>query len=81
MVSTLARAQGSLVGLLKYIEQRKLDQSLDALRNENGEVVCVFICPDTPMPYFDEYFRYVDESHFPRIVNDELLVNRPAPSE
>jgi len=68
----------SLVGLLKYLDERKSAGTLDELRNPDGEVVGVFICPDTPIPYFDEYFRYLDESEFPHIVDEELLVNRPA---
>ena len=58
----------SLVGLHRY---------LDELRNDKGDVVCVFICPDTPMPYFDEYFNYLDESSFPTVTNENLLLNVP----
>lgn len=67
----------SFVGLLKYLQQRRDNNSLDALRNEEGEIISVFICPDTPIPYIDEYFRYVDKSHFPQIENEELLQNHP----
>jgi cysteine synthase len=64
----------ALVGLLDYLDKRKSAGTLDELRNAEGDVVCVFVCPDTPIPYFDEYFRYVDESNFPQIVNEELLL-------
>jgi cysteine synthase len=63
----------SLVGLIAYLDDRKADGTLDELRSEAGDIVCVFVCPDTPMPYFDEYFQYVDESHFPDITNEDLL--------
>lgn len=67
----------SLVGLLKFFQQRKDEGTLDELRNSSGEIITVFICPDTPIPYFDEYFKYVDRSYFPKIENEELMQNRP----
>ena len=67
----------SLVGLLAYLEQQQQASALDQLRNENGEVVCVFMCPDTPLPYFDEYFRYLGDADFPEIINQEILENLP----
>jgi cysteine synthase len=63
----------SLVGSLSYLDGAKADDRLDELRNDSGDIVCVFVCPDTPMPYFDEYFTYVDESEFPGITNEELV--------
>ena len=42
-------------------------------RNAHGDVACVSVCRDTPLPVFDEYFAYVDESEFPAITNEELL--------
>jgi hypothetical protein len=57
--------------------QRKSSNALDDLRGKNGEIVCVFICPDTPFPYVDEYFKYLDASNFPKIENEELLLNKP----
>lgn len=50
---------------------------LDGLRNQNGEVVAAFICPDSPFPYLDEYFEYLDDSYFPKIEHEELLINKP----
>lgn len=67
----------ALVGLLKYLQDQKDHQAFDALRGKNGEIICVFICPDTPMPYIDEYFKYLDMSNFPKIQNEELLQNKP----
>lgn len=67
----------SLVGMLHYLQQHKENNTLDTLRGPDGEIHCVFICPDTPFPYFDEYFKYLPESSFPPIENEELLLNKP----
>lgn len=67
----------ALVGLLKFLQQQKDAGALDKLRNSSGEIISVFICPDTPIPYFDEYFKYLDKSNFPQIENEELLQNTP----
>ena len=67
----------SLAGLLHYLTQQKAARKLDALRNAQGEIHCVFICPDTPLPYLDEYFKYLDQSNFPSIKNEEWLLNQP----
>lgn len=63
----------ALKGLYQYLERVKAEGKLDALRNEKGLVECVFICCDTPYPYLNEYFAYLDESEFPPIENQELL--------
>ena len=68
----------SLVGLLRYLDERRNGGTLDELRNDKDDIVCVFICPDTPMPYFDEYFKYLDESSFPTVTNENLPLNMPA---
>jgi hypothetical protein len=67
----------SLVGLHRYLDERRNEGRLNELRNDKGEIVCVFICADTPMPYFDEYFKYLDESNFPTVTNENLLLNVP----
>ncbi len=67
----------SLAGLLQYLQRRKEKGTLDALREPNGEVHCVFICCDSPVPYLDEYFKYLDASDFPPIHNESLLLNKP----
>jgi cysteine synthase len=67
----------ALAGLLQYLQRRKSEGSLDALRESNGEVHCVFICCDSPTPYLDEYFKYLGKSDFPRIHNESLLLNKP----
>lgn len=68
----------ALAGLLQHLEGLKPSSGLENIRNdETGEIVCVFPCPDGPMPYLDEYFRYIDTSHFPPIQNEDLLKNKP----
>jgi len=54
----------ALAGLLKFLENRERDSSLDPLRNEDGEVIATFICPDTPLPYLDKYSTHLDPSDF-----------------
>ena len=67
----------ALTGLLQYLAEQKKAGTLDALRERNGEVPCVFICPDSPIPYLDEYFKYLNPSDFPPIQNEDLLINKP----
>ncbi|MBE9477474.1 MAG: pyridoxal-phosphate dependent enzyme [Proteobacteria bacterium] len=68
----------ALAGLLQYLESLKATNRLDDIRNKKtGEIVCVFPCPDGPLPYIDEYFKYVDRAEFPSIQNEELLLNKP----
>ncbi len=68
----------ALAGLLNHLESLKKNDSLDDMRRSpDGEVTCVFPCPDGPLPYLDEYSKYIDASHFPSITNEELLVNKP----
>lgn len=67
----------ALAGLLQHLEKVKADGRLDQLRNAEGEVLCVFPCPDGPLPYLDEYSKYVDAAEFPTIRNEELLLNKP----
>lgn len=71
----------ALAGLLQYLREKKKSGSLDELRERNGEIPCVFICPDTPIPYLDEYFKYLPASDFPSIQNEKLLINKPRYAE
>lgn len=66
----------ALKGLLNYLTNAKEKGKLDELKNENGEIVCVFIACDSPFPYLNEYFEYLDEELFPKIENAELLNNK-----
>ena len=68
----------ALAGLLDHLARLEKAGELEALRNkDSGEITCVFPCPDGPMAYLDEYFKYVDASHFPEITNEDELVNKP----
>ena len=68
----------ALAGLLHHLTELKKNNELDGLRkSDGGDLICVFPCPDGPMPYMDEYFKYVDTAEFPPIKNEEVLVNKP----
>ncbi len=67
----------ALCGLLDYLDRQLKNETLDELRDDEGNITCVFICPDGPVPYLDEYFKYLDPSDFPEIMNREFLVNKP----
>jgi cysteine synthase len=67
----------ALAGLLQHLGTLKSSGKLDAMRKEDrDDLVCVFPCPDGPMPYLDEYFKYLDPSEFPEIQNKNVLVNK-----
>ncbi len=68
----------ALAGLLDYLKQN-LERLPDSIRNSDGELICVFICCDTPFPYFDEYFSVLGESYFPNVENSELLSEKNQP--
>lgn len=68
----------ALAGLLQYLKVLKLKGTLNDLRTTpEADIICVFPCPDGPIPYLDEYFKYIDASEFPAIQNESVLVNRP----
>jgi cysteine synthase len=68
----------ALAGLLQYLTGLKQENKIEELRdNQSDDVVCVFLCPDGPLPYLDEYFKYLDSSNFPLIQNEELMQNKP----
>lgn len=56
----------ALKGLLQYIKKTNLKNA-----------TCVFMCADSPLPYLNEYFEYLDEGDFPKIENEDLLINKP----
>lgn len=51
-------------GLLQFFREKQEEGTLSKFRNSSNEVVAVFVCPDTPFPYIDEYFQHVDASYF-----------------
>jgi cysteine synthase A len=54
----------ALAGLLKHLSKSNPNHK---------EHIAVFVCPDSPFPYIDEYFQYLDDSCFPKIQNEHLL--------
>lgn len=63
----------TLYGLYQYIRKLISNEELDSVRNTNGEVVCVFVCCDTPFLYIDEYFEHLRDKHFITVKNENLL--------
>ncbi|KAG8796383.1 hypothetical protein FRC12_024559 [Ceratobasidium sp. 428] len=64
----------AMLGLFKFFDRTMKEKgTLDHLRNEDGEIPCVFICCDGPFQYIREYYEKLDESHFLPIRNSELL--------
>ena len=66
----------ALAGLLKFLKSMKEKNELDGLKNEKGEINAVFICCDSPFPYLEDYFSYLDNSLFPEVENENLLLNQ-----
>ena len=64
----------NLEGLLKSLSNKKESEGFDSLRNNEGIINAVVIACDTPFPYLDEYFYYLDKKEFPTIENEELLL-------
>lgn len=73
---TTRQAMG-LAGLLHHLQKVKDSRGLDDLRNSDGDVLCVFPCPDGPFPCLDEYPTHVGASELPRTGNEDVLVNNP----
>ncbi|MDO8571828.1 MAG: pyridoxal-phosphate dependent enzyme [bacterium] len=67
----------ALAGLYSFLSKQKAAGSLNHLKNKDGKIIAVFICPDSPLPYLNEYFEYLDETNFPSIENEQLLINKP----
>ena len=54
----------ALAGLMQYLDVQHKSGTLDQLRNKCGEVLSVFICGDTPLPYLEKYSTHLDPSDF-----------------
>ncbi|MCX7928820.1 MAG: pyridoxal-phosphate dependent enzyme [Patescibacteria group bacterium] len=63
----------NLAGLYRYIEGIKRDGSLDSFRNSSGEIVCVCIFPDGPLPYLNSYQTNVSSELMSKVLNEHLL--------
>jgi hypothetical protein len=47
---------------------------LNVLRNNDQEVVCVFVCGDTALPYLDKYLQFLMRRIFNPLSHDKLLL-------
>lgn len=56
-------------GLLSYLERQKSARQLEALVGAQlpGELWCVFLCCDSPLPHVDEYYDVLGEVFFPDV--------------
>jgi len=54
----------ALIGLLTFLKERKRTDTLDQLRNRDGEVIAVFVCPDTALLYLEKYSTHLDPEDF-----------------
>ncbi len=55
----------ALGGLYNYLEKQDLE--------DGKEKIAVFVCPDSPFPYIDEYYEFLEAEDFPDIENEHLL--------
>jgi cysteine synthase len=53
-----------LVGLEQFLTFCKERSTLEELRNGDGEIVAVFVCGDTPLPYLDKYSTHLEAAEF-----------------
>jgi cysteine synthase len=53
-----------LAGLYRALGAAKAESRLETLRNGDGEVLAVFVCADTPLPYLDKYSTHLDAWEF-----------------
>ncbi|HEY9869606.1 MAG TPA: pyridoxal-phosphate dependent enzyme [Candidatus Obscuribacterales bacterium] len=63
-------------GALRYLEQEKDAGRLAPRVESRGELWCVFLCCDSPLPHVDEYYEALGEEHFP-VVHPIPKVNGP----
>ena len=57
-----------LAGLLRHLKRMDELGELEALRDKHA----VFICPDSALPYANEYEKVLGKEYFPSIQNAEL---------
>ncbi|KAF7327303.1 Cysteine synthase [Mycena kentingensis (nom. inval.)] len=63
----------ALAGLFRFLDKKIAAGELDSLRNEDGEIPCVFIAADQPFQYVADYFQKLPPSYFHPIRNEELI--------
>jgi len=50
----------AFAGLARFLEAQQASTALDELRNDDGEIVTVVVCPDPALLYLDRYCEYLD---------------------
>lgn len=56
-----------LAAIYEYIASYKKQNTLDALRNAQGDIVIVFLACDSMYPYIDDFFSLLPEKLFPEV--------------
>jgi cysteine synthase/cystathionine beta-lyase/cystathionine gamma-synthase len=54
-------------GMLQYLQQAKESGLLKERVERQGELWCVFLCCDSPLPHVDEYYDALGDKYFPAI--------------
>jgi cysteine synthase/rhodanese-related sulfurtransferase len=62
----------NLQGIYQFLEKKKADGGLQSMKDERGELHCVFLCCDLPYQYMGEYFSKLGAELFPPIHNEQL---------
>ena len=47
--------------LLRFLKKAERTNELDTYRNKGGDIVAVFICPDSHLPYLDKYTTHLPD--------------------
>jgi cysteine synthase len=50
----------ALAGLVAFLEARQASSALDELRNDDGEIVAIVVCPDPALLYLDQYAEHLE---------------------
>lgn len=56
-----------LAAIYNYINTCKKQNTLESLRNDQGEIVIAFLACDSMYPYIDDFFKVLPEKFFPPI--------------
>ncbi|OLN97762.1 Cysteine synthase B [Colletotrichum chlorophyti] len=62
----------NLKGLYQFLDKQLAAKTLNNLKDDRGDMHCVFVCCDLPYQYIDEYFAKLGPEHFPTIHNKNL---------
>ncbi|MGD9679692.1 MAG: pyridoxal-phosphate dependent enzyme [Candidatus Obscuribacterales bacterium] len=66
----------NLAGLLSYLQYLDGEGRLEPMASRAGELVCAFLCCDSPLQHVDEYFEALGEDYFPAV---HEVPSQPAP--